>query len=93
MTSLVELVARRLTVLEESDPDGETIIPERPKRWMLLTEEARSVLEIIRDPDALLDACRRAADPASGDVCWAGVSVHRAADIVDAVIGAALHAA
>lgn len=51
---------------------------------------ARAAIEAMREPAALEAACWAAADPRTGNVCWIGVSVHRAADIVDTVLGAAL---
>jgi len=56
----------------------------------LLLEMAANVIKAIRDPDLIEAACRKAADPRTGDVCWVGVSVHRAADIVYTVLDAAL---
>jgi hypothetical protein len=91
MTSaLLEQVCRALVAHEGDDPDGPTSIADRPKRWMLVIEDARAALEGARTQDALEAACRSAADPRTGYICWVGVSVHRAADIVDAVLGAAL---
>jgi len=51
---------------------------------------ARAAIEAMRDPIVIEQACRAAADPRTGYICWEGISVHRAADVVDAVLGAAL---
>ena len=49
--------------------------------------ERAALLEKIRESSVIEDACRRAADKQTGFVCWAGITVHRAADVVDAVLG------
>ena len=51
---------------------------------------ARAVIEAMREPAVLEAACRAAADLRTGYICWEGISVHRAADVVDAVLGGAL---
>jgi hypothetical protein len=58
--------------------------------WRRFEKEARTAIEAMREPALIEDVCRKAADPRTGYICWEGISVHRAADIVDAVLGAAL---
>lgn len=48
--TLTERIARRLIELEEGDPDGPTTIDDRPARWMLMIEDAQSILALIREP-------------------------------------------
>lgn len=52
--------------------------------------EARLIIAALREPAVLAELCRKAADPKSGDGCWVGVTPQMAAEIVDAVLGAAL---
>lgn len=47
---MIERVARALTLHEGSDPDGPTTIADRPKRWMLVIEDARAAIEAMREP-------------------------------------------
>ena len=51
---------------------------------------ARAAIEAMREPTLIEAACRAAADKRTGYICWEGISVHRAADVVDAVLAAAL---
>jgi hypothetical protein len=49
---------------------------------------ARVAIETIhRNSDVFTEACRRVADPKTGYICWEGISVNQAADVVDAIIG------
>lgn len=53
-------------------------------------DNMRGVLAALREPAVLEALCRMAADPATGCVAYVEISVHRAVDVVDAVLGAAL---
>lgn len=71
--------------------------PDEP-RWEDLNDatrltyiaEIRAALTELRKPDVIEALCRLAADPATGFIAWGGISVHRAADVMDEILGAAL---
>lgn len=68
----------------EDDHPAKPVFREREEK------QSRAAIGALCEPDGLAELCRRAADPQTGDVCWLGVSVHRAVDIVQAVLGEAL---
>lgn len=67
-------------------PGLDILKEDHPEKW----EEELPRIAALREPAVLEALCRRAADPKSGDVCWVGVTPQQAAEIVDAVLGAAL---
>jgi hypothetical protein len=69
---MIERVARALTIYDGSDPDGRTSIADRPKRWMLMIEDARAAIAAMREPtEAMLSAAEEYRPPIHR-LTWAG---------------------
>ncbi len=77
-----------VNALNPDDPHRRTITIQLSSADVMGMVQA--VIEAMREPVFIEQACRAAADPRTGYICWEGISVHRAADVVDAVLGAAL---